>query len=152
MPSHGLSESEQVVVDVLVVEDDEEMRTGMVELLDSEQLAVGWATNGREALKLVEAGVRPRLLVLDMQMPVMDGWKFLEERRTHEVLREVPVLLTTGLDRVQILPSDVVACLHKPVEPDVLLDVVRQYAHSEPVFRRAAGALEPYLPVLSGVH
>ena len=127
------SRVDEVVVDVLVVEDEADMRTGIVELLDSAELAVAWAANGAEALELIDAGVRPRLLLLDMQMPVMDGWAFLAERRRRNELKAVPVLLTTALDRVQIFPADVVACLQKPVAPEQLLDIVRKYAHPEPV-------------------
>jgi CheY-like chemotaxis protein len=148
MPKQGGSEG-QVVVDVLVVEDDADMRANMVELLDADHLAVAWAGNGSEALELIEAGVRPRLLLLDMQMPVMDGWTLLEQRRNHPVLRTIPVVLTTGLDRLHIVPGDVVACVQKPVDPDQLIDLVRQHAHVEPVVRPADGGYAHYLHALS---
>jgi CheY-like chemotaxis protein len=151
MSNQGGSEKGQVVVDVLVVEDDADMRAGMVELLDEAGLAVGWAANGREALDLTEAGVRPRLLLLDMQMPVMEGWTLLEQRRKHPVLRSVPVILTTALDRLHIVPNDVVACLQKPVDPDQLIEIVRQHAHAEPVLRSAAGSHAHYLDALSAM-
>ena len=151
MPNQGGSENGQVLVDVLVVEDDADMRNGIVDLLDSEGLAVAWAANGREALELADAGVRPRLLLLDMQMPVMDGWTMLEERRNHPVLRSVPVVLTTALDRLHIVPNDVVACLQKPVDPDRLLEIVEQHAHAEPVLRSGAGSHAHYLDALSAI-
>jgi CheY-like chemotaxis protein len=132
MPTLETPENSQVVVDVLVVEDDGETRTGMVELLDAAELAVAWAANGREALELIRAGVRPRLLMLDMQMPIMDGWMVLARRRKDPLLRSIPVVLTTGLDRVQVAPGEVVACLQKPTDPDRVLEIVRQYAVSYP--------------------
>jgi CheY-like chemotaxis protein len=150
MPNRDGSD-DRWVVDVLVVEDEADMRAGIVELLDGDGFAVGWAANGQEALDLIEEGVRPRLLLLDMQMPVMDGWTLLELRRNHPVLRGVPVVLTTALDRLHIVPDDVVACLQKPVDPDRLLDVVRQHAHAEPVLRAAAGGHTHYLHALSAM-
>jgi CheY-like chemotaxis protein len=150
MPNPGACE-DRLVVDVLVVEDDADMRAGMVDLLDGDGLAIAWASNGREAIDLIEQGVRPRLLLLDMQMPIMDGWTMLERRRNHPVLRGVPVVLTTGLDRLHIVPDDVVACLQKPVDPDRLLDLVRQHASAEPVLRARAGSHTHYLHALSAM-
>ena len=57
-------------------------RDGLVSLLEAEGFPVRSAGNGREALDLLEsAAVAPRLILLDLMMPVMDGWQFLAERR-----------------------------------------------------------------------
>jgi CheY-like chemotaxis protein len=152
MPILGPKVEKQVVVDALVVDDDPEMRTAMTELLDGAGFAVAWAGNGAEVFELIRAGVRPRVLLLDMQMPVLDGWSFLERRRKYRFLRSIPVVLTTALDRVQLVPDDVVAFVQKPVDPDRLVDVVRRHARTdrkEPPTRQSHSY---YLNALVGSH
>jgi CheY-like chemotaxis protein len=148
----GKRAEKQVVVDALVVEDDPEMRTAMLELLDGAGFAAAWASNGAEVFDLVRAGVRPRVLLLDMQMPVLDGWSFLERRRKYRWLRSVPVVLTTALDRVQLVPDDVVAFLQKPVDPDRLLDLVRRHARPDGQQPPARQSHAYYLNALLGSH
>ena len=65
---------------VLVVEDDETLRTTVAEALEDEGYQVITATNGAEALRLVRAA-EPDAIVLDLMMPVMDGRAFLEASR-----------------------------------------------------------------------
>ena len=64
---------------LLLVEDDYDIRAMLVMLLDMEGYHVVRATNGREALTLLEEGLRPHLILLDLMMPVMNGWQFREE-------------------------------------------------------------------------
>jgi CheY-like chemotaxis protein len=152
MPILGPTVEKQVVVDVLVVEDDPEMRAATLELLDGAGYAVAWAANGAEVFDLVRAGVRPRLLLLDMQMPVLDGWAFLERRRKYRWLRSIPVVLTTALDRVQLVPDDVVAFMQKPVDPQRLLEMVRRHTRpdeQQPPARQTSGF---FLNPLLGSH
>ena len=83
--------------DALVVDDDPLAREIMVRLLVAEGFAVREATNGREALACI-AERRPRLVLLDLEMPVMDGGEFLHALRQHPEWRTVPVLVVTAQD------------------------------------------------------
>ena len=87
---------------VLVVEDDEDMREVLRRRLEKEGWAVSEAANGREALERV-AESRPELILLDLMMPEMDGFQFLEEVRKQEEWRSIPVVVVTAKD---LTPED----------------------------------------------
>lgn len=78
---------------ILVVDDEESIRETVSYMLESEGYDVAQATNGAEALQVVDA-VPPDLVLLDMRMPVLDGWGFAAElrRRGHEV----PIVVMTA--------------------------------------------------------
>lgn len=82
---------------LLVVEDDPMTRDMMTRMLRKEGWYVRDATNGREALERV-AAMKPSLILLDLMMPEMDGFEFLEELRKTEVGRTIPVMVVTALD------------------------------------------------------
>lgn len=72
---------------IVVIEDDPDLRETMKDLLEIEGFAVITAANGREGMKLIECGGKPCLILLDLMMPVMNGWEFLEAmRRDHQAL------------------------------------------------------------------
>lgn len=81
---------------VLVVDDDAEIRQAIAEVLDDEGYAVLLAANGKEALDLIAAGQRPDVILLDVMMPVMDGWHFLSARLKHPDLIEVPIIIISA--------------------------------------------------------
>ncbi len=87
---------------VLVVEDDADMREVLRRRLEKEGWAVSEAANGREALERV-AESRPELILLDLMMPEMDGFQFLEEVRKQEEWRSIPVVVVTAKD---LTPED----------------------------------------------
>ncbi len=82
---------------VMVVEDDASTRTMVREILESEGWRVSEAENGKVALKLM-AENRPAVIVLDLMMPEMDGFQFIEAMRQHEEWRRIPVVVVTALD------------------------------------------------------
>lgn len=87
--------------DVLVVDDNDELREVLTELLSSEGYVVASASNGREALNSLRSGdAHPRLILLDLTMPVMDGWEFCAESSKDPILRKIPigVVSATGPD------------------------------------------------------
>ena len=108
---------------LLLVEDDDAIRQELRELLEDEGFFVVEAQNGREALDALHRGLRPTLVVLDMMMPVMDGWEFLERMRREEDAAEVPVLLATAVDDRQLLPRGV-KIVQKPYSIDTLMNLV----------------------------
>jgi len=113
-----------VAVDVLIVEDQPELRSSLAELLDDADFAVAWAANGEEAMEMIDAGVRPRLVVLDMNMPVMGGAEFLRARADHKVLATVPVVVTSGEEQTEEVRGQVAACLEKPVDLRQLFNII----------------------------
>ena len=112
---------------VLIVEDDADLREMMVQLLACEGFESEGASDGAEALrKLRGAGPRPHLILLDMMMPVMDGWTFCREQATDPALRSIPVVVLSAAPREQIrVPA--VAVLSKPFDYDMLLTTVRRH-------------------------
>jgi PAS domain S-box-containing protein len=82
---------------VLVVEDDEGTRQVLRKSLTKQGWAVAEAADGREALRRV-AEQPPGLILLDLMMPEMDGFEFLEDLRRHEAWREIPVVILTAKD------------------------------------------------------
>ena len=113
---------------ILVVEDDPATREGLIGLLRDEGFAVVAAQNGRQALELLAAADEPpSLILLDLMMPVMDGWRFLAERkRAAGPLSRPPVVLLSGLGFISGA-AGVSDFLRKPVDPDALIACVRRF-------------------------
>jgi len=85
---------------VLIVEDDPNMRDLMKRMLEEEHLSVREAANGREALQRL-AEQRPALIILDLLMPVMDGFEFVEELQKNEAWRNIPVVVVSAKEMRQ---------------------------------------------------
>ena len=81
---------------VLVVDDDAEIRQALVDILEDEDYTVMAAANGKEALEVVARGPCPDVILLDVMMPVMDGWHFLSARLAHPRLVEVPIIIMSA--------------------------------------------------------
>jgi CheY-like chemotaxis protein len=115
---------------VLVVEDDQEVRDAIAEVLaDSEYKAVS-AANGEEALeRLRSASVRPCLILLDVMMPTMDGWAFRAEQERDPSVKDIPVILLSAHADVKsaALQMNAAGFLVKPVAVDTLLDTVERF-------------------------
>jgi CheY-like chemotaxis protein len=81
---------------VLLVEDDVAIVRSLGDALREDGLEVATAENGRAALDLLRTGLRPVLIVLDLMMPVMDGWDFRHEQLGDPALRDIPVVVITA--------------------------------------------------------
>jgi CheY-like chemotaxis protein len=117
---------------ILVVEDDDAIRELVSEVLRDDGYDVREAANGVEALAQVREE-RPDLIVLDLMMPVMDGWSFVKECHRESVCTDVPIVVTSAshdLPRTtELLQSfGVRTCLAKPFDVDGLLALVERYA------------------------
>jgi two-component system response regulator MprA len=113
----------------LLVEDDKVVREGLAIILRRAGYAVLPAANGQEALAALRGGLRPDLILLDMLVPVVDGWRFLEQRRREPALAAFPVLVMTGLSVASAEWAAALGAagfLRKPVEPEGLLREVRR--------------------------
>jgi CheY-like chemotaxis protein len=108
---------------VLVVEDDLELRQSLIEILNDENFNTLEAADGREALELLKT-TRPCLVLLDLMMPVVDGWQVLAEMRADPNLKTVPVCVITAIP--QRAPEGALKVLKKPIALDDLLQVVEQ--------------------------
>lgn len=107
---------------VLVVEDNQEIREAVVELLRSEGHEVREAPNGRIGLAMATAS-RPDAILLDMMMPVMDGQQFLDARANLADLREVPVVVMTAHAALR-KPKGVSLLLRKPFDIRHVIEAV----------------------------
>jgi len=83
------------------------------------------AEHGRAALDLLSAGLAPALILLDLLMPVMDGWSFVAELKKDPVLKSIPVVVTTQAGK-RVLSSAPVSAgyLDKPISQERLLQTV----------------------------
>jgi CheY-like chemotaxis protein len=113
------------VATILVVDDDADIREIVSELLILEGYRVETASHGRAALDVLEAS-RPDLILLDLNMPIMDGWTFCAELHAQPEQRHVPIALMSASRNLQAraLPCEPVAILEKPFGLDDLLQRV----------------------------
>lgn len=110
---------------LLVVDDDRGIRESLRAALEDEGFTVAVAANGAEAMaKLRERP--PRLVLLDLMMPVLDGFEVLDCMRADPVLANVPVCVCSAIAGWAELRADFV--LHKPFDVDQVMDVVSQTA------------------------
>jgi CheY-like chemotaxis protein len=112
---------------VLIVEDDEDLRDMMAQMLTIEGFDAATAANGREALEYLHRTVKPHVILLDLMMPVMDGWEFRRQQQADPALAPVPVIVLSALDPVRAAPVDAAAVLKKPLDFDRLLELVREH-------------------------
>ena len=111
---------------ILIVEDCDEIRIDLAELLRDEGYDVVTARHGAEALDLLDAGPAPSVILLDLMMPVMDGWQFRKMQLGKPTLASIPVVLLTGSNNAQQHARDLNAagCVQKPFDFDQLLSTV----------------------------
>src|SRR4051812_30460195 len=81
---------------VMIVDDDESILDGLAELLESEGFRVATALHGMAAIEQLQAGLRPCVILLDLMMPVMDGWDFRQRQLADPRLRNIPVVIITA--------------------------------------------------------
>ncbi len=87
---------------LLLVDDDERVREALVALLEAQGYPVVGAANGREALDVLRVrGLRPGLILLDLMMPVMDGWQFRAAQLADAELATVPVVVFSAHPRAR---------------------------------------------------
>ena len=112
---------------VAIIEDDSEFRDMLRELLEEQQYRVVALSNGAEALEALRGDTLPNVILLDVSMPVMDGFDFLRFRNDDPQLSTVPVVLVTNAkphERPTIGVNDVV---RKPIDIDEILFAIKRY-------------------------
>ena len=115
---------------ILIVEDEPSIRYLITEILEDEGYRVVSVSNGLQALVYLRGYTElPRLILLDLGMPVMSGWEFREEQQRDRTLREIPVIVMSALpdlDR-KATALGVAGCLDKPIDINVLLGMVARH-------------------------
>lgn len=121
---------------VLVVDDDEDIRNCCAEILADEGYVVSTATQGRDALEVLEhrPAAHPCLMLVDLLMPVMDGAELIEHVRGDPALADIPVVVISAAATVE--PPAGTPMLRKPLGYDALVSTVTRHC-GEPQ-RRAA--------------
>ncbi len=114
---------------VLIVDDDPDLLDVTSFVIQSEGIAVETARNGQEALSVLRAGGLPGLVLLDLMMPVMNGWEFLAEVAKDPVLDAIPVVVLTAAEHTQVPGAAEV--LTKPMDLAALLRVVERYVRGD---------------------
>jgi CheY-like chemotaxis protein len=119
---------ETAKVTVMVVEDDFDCRESVCEVLRYDGYHVVAASNGVEALRYLEANPPPGLILLDLMMPVMNGWQFMDERKARPALAQIPVaLLSAERDLAgRAAELGVAGYICKPLDVEGLLGTVRK--------------------------
>jgi len=115
---------------VLVVDDDPNLVRLMSKFLTLEGFAPVPAFNGQEALKYLRGGGTADVILLDLRMPVMDGFTFRREQRGDPGLAGIPIVVLSGIDIDGIQEMDAAAAFHKPVSFPEVVGVVRRLCQS----------------------
>jgi CheY-like chemotaxis protein len=115
---------------ILVVEDDEALREGLADALLLEGYRVESAENGQTALRLLKAGARPCLILLDLMMPVMDGWTFRKELMKDPALADIPVVVMTAASAAAARGVATHTTLWKPLQMETVVNVIQQHCPS----------------------
>jgi CheY-like chemotaxis protein len=116
---------------LLLVDDDCELRETLKEFLALQGYIVQGASNGSEALQLCRGSdTPPELILLDLMMPVLDGWGFLGERGKDPRLASIPVVMVSGSSGIERKAKEAgaTAVITKPVEPHALLEMIGRFA------------------------
>jgi signal transduction histidine kinase/CheY-like chemotaxis protein len=114
---------------ILLVDDDVAFRRELQEILRERGYNVETADNGWQAWSYLQVNPPPALILLDLMMPVMDGWELHAAIKSHPILAAVPIVIVSCLDRHRIEPSlaDAQGYIEKPIRTAQLFEVVQQH-------------------------
>ena len=126
--------------EVLVVEDDATLRDAICEALREEGISCTRCEDGQDALDLLRAGARPCLVLLDLQMPFVDGMNLRRQQLEDPVLADIPVVIVTGHPRKEkeAMRLGISVYLKKPIPPSRLVEVVEHNCAHAPRPRSAS--------------
>lgn len=125
-------------ISILVVEDDADHLIALREILEDEGYGVEGASDGRAALERLLHDPAPDLLVVDLRLPVMDGWQLLAELKQRPELSEIPVVVISGEGpRALVSASASGGYVEKPISPSRLLELLAACRARQ--VRRASG-------------
>ena len=115
---------------VFIIEDDPDTREMMAKFLELEGFEIQVAANGSQALDRLREGTAANVILLDLMMPVMDGWEFRRRQVEDARIKGIPTIVVSaaGRDRISQISAD--AYLSKPVDMDELLQRVTELCAS----------------------
>ena len=132
---------------IMVVDDDEAIRTALTDLLESEGHRVVAAADGRQALARLSDGELPQVILLDLMMPGVDGWRFRAEQMVNPALASIPVIVITAVASPEQTEKLGVAVFTKPLDTGALLAAaIRKHCPHHHQQRVPATAASPLLP------
>lgn len=118
------------MANILIVDDDPGIRNMLTELLEDEGYTVTSATNGQEAITFLQSNIHPPcVILLDLMMPVMNGWQFRSIQQQDPNLASIPIVVLSAVDNIQKEAAKIGAnaLIAKPVNIDNLLETVESY-------------------------
>jgi CheY-like chemotaxis protein len=111
---------------ILVVDDDPNLQRIITRFFALEGFQTFVAGNGEEALTYLRGGGAAQVILLDLRMPVMDGWTFRREQRADPGLASIPVVVLSGTESDRMADLAAAAVFHKPVSFPEVVAMVRQ--------------------------
>jgi CheY-like chemotaxis protein len=123
---------EPLMTDVLVVDDDYDIRDTMSEILADHGYEVATVANGQEALDWLHTNAAPSVVLLDWMMPICDGAGFREKQLADPSLAKIPVVLVSAAPTIDRLAAGMEAYLKKPVDLSTLLGIVARFVEERP--------------------
>lgn len=118
---------------ILIVEDSPDIQLVLQHLFLLEGFDVSCASNGKEALEVLRSGQElPHVILLDLMMPVMDGYIFREQQIRDQALASIPVIIMTADANIAVNKKKMLAneAFKKPVDADQLIAATRRYCAS----------------------
>lgn len=113
---------------ILLVEDDIDIQDNLRLFLEMENFEVESVTNGKQALELMQKEGRPRLILLDLMMPIMNGYEMLAEMKKINLFKDNPspiILLSAATDIEETARLQVTKFIRKPIALDKLLLTIK---------------------------
>jgi CheY-like chemotaxis protein len=115
---------------ILIVDDDHDIQDCLAEAISSQHYKVFTAGNGLEALRKLRVSEAPSVIILDLMMPVMNGWEFLTACQKDPRLAKIPVVILSAIANKDTAYG-ATDFLRKPVNLDQLLDKLERLAHQK---------------------
>lgn len=116
---------------ILIVDDDQELLNLLKHLFTREGYEVTLALNGQEALeRLHKAENLPNSILLDLRMPIMDGWTFRKKQKADPKYAKIPVIVITSVKDFEkdLTSIDAAAFFKKPIQQDLLIATVKRHS------------------------
>jgi two-component system, cell cycle response regulator DivK len=118
---------------ILIIEDNEQNMYLMAFLLESNGYEIVQARNGKDGIRLAQE-TRPNVILLDIQLPEINGYQVAEELRKNKSLDNIPIIAVTSYampgDKEQILAAGATGYIEKPINPDTFISQLREYLPS----------------------
>jgi two-component system cell cycle response regulator DivK len=115
---------------ILLIEDNEQNRYLVTFLLESHGFTVIAATDGAEGIKLAESSI-PQLILLDIQLPIMDGYAVARTLRKNPALNKVPIVAVTSYamtgDREKTIEAGCNGYIEKPINPESFMEEIGRF-------------------------